>query len=114
MDKNGLIGGAYKNVMTGDEQPIVGQLDRKTQRIAWHVGNATQTVYETGFSSLQNDVLSVFVHFGEAQTQTWLLVTCLAGNAARAREVTRLEKRVTPGRFVGAHVILRDDVRAVA
>lgn len=74
VNKDGLLGGAYKNVMTGDEQPIVGQLDKKTQRIAWHVGDATQTVYETGLSSVENDVASVFVHFGEAQTQTWLLV----------------------------------------
>ncbi len=74
VDKNGILAGAYKNVLTGDEQPIVGQLDRKTQRVAWHVGEATQTVYETGFTGLENDVLSVFVHFGEAQTQTWLLV----------------------------------------
>ncbi len=74
VDKNGLVGGAYQNVLTGDSQPIVGQLDKQTQRIAWHVGEATQTVYETGFSNLENDVASVFVHFGENSTQTWLLV----------------------------------------
>ena len=74
VDKEGLLAGAYKNVMTGDEQPIIGQLDKKTQRIAWHVGDATQTVYETGLAGLENDVASVFVHFGEKQTQTWLLV----------------------------------------
>jgi hypothetical protein len=74
VNRDGLIGGAYKNVMTGDEQPIVGQLDKKTQKLAWHVGDVTQTVYETGLSGFQGDVASVFVHFGEAQTQTWLLV----------------------------------------
>ena len=74
IDKEGLVAGAYKNIMTGDELPIIGRLDRKTQRVAWHFGEATQTVYETGLSSLQNDVASVFVHFGENQTQTWLLV----------------------------------------
>jgi hypothetical protein len=74
IDKNGILAGAYKNVMTGDEQPVVGQLDRQTQRVAWHVGNATQTVYETGLSGFENDVVSVFVHFGEVETQTWLLV----------------------------------------
>ncbi len=74
IDKEGLVAGAYKNIMTGDEQPIVGQLDKETQRVAWHVGETTQTVYETGLSELQNDVASVFVHFGTDQTQTWLLV----------------------------------------
>jgi hypothetical protein len=48
VDKNGLVAGAYKNVMTGDEQPIVGQVDKKTQRVAWHIGDATNAVYETG------------------------------------------------------------------
>lgn len=74
-DKNGIVAGAYKNLLTGDEQPIVGQVDATTQRVAWHVGDASQTVYETGLSSLQSDVASVFVHFaGAQQTQTWLLV----------------------------------------
>lgn len=74
VDKDGLVAGAYKNVMTGDEQPVIGQVDFETQRIAWHVGEATQTIYETGLSSFENDVASIFVHFGESQTQTWLLV----------------------------------------
>jgi len=74
VNREGLLAGAYKNVLTGDEQPIVGQVDTATQRVAWHVGDATQTVYETGLSGLDSDVVSVFVHFGEAQTQTWLLV----------------------------------------
>ena len=74
IEKNGILAGAYKNVMTGDEQPVVGQLDMQTQRVAWHIGNATQTVYETGLSGFENDVVSVFVHFGEDTSQTWLLV----------------------------------------
>ena len=73
-DKNGLVAGAYKNVMTGEDQPVIGQIDQKTQRIAWHIGENTSTVYETGLSSLTYDAASVFVHFGEAQSQTWLLV----------------------------------------
>ena len=74
VDKEGIVGGAYKNVMTGDEQPVVGKLDFESQRVAWHIGDVTSTVYETGFGNLENDVASVFVHFGEEQTQTWLLV----------------------------------------
>jgi hypothetical protein len=56
--------------MTGDEQPVVGQLEFKSQRVAWHIGEVSTTVYETGLSNLENDVASVFVHFGEDQTQT--------------------------------------------
>ena len=74
IDKDGIVAGAFKNIMTGDEQPVIGRLDKETQRVAWHFGQVTRTVYETGLSSLQGDVASVFVHFGEEQTQTWLLV----------------------------------------
>jgi hypothetical protein len=74
VDKNGIVGGAFKNVLTGVEQPIVGKLDRTTQRVAWHVGEITETVYDTYLPNLTDDVASVFVHLGNSQTQTWLLV----------------------------------------
>lgn len=74
INREGIVAGAYKNILTGDEQPVVGQLDFKTQRVAWHIGNVTNVAYETGLSGLQYDVASLFVHFGNTQTQTWLLV----------------------------------------
>jgi hypothetical protein len=74
VDRNGIVAGGYKNALTGDEQPIIGRLDKRRQRLAWHVVNAPQTVFETGLSSLDYDVAGVFVHFGQTQTQNWLLV----------------------------------------
>ena len=74
VDRDGLIGGGYKNALTGDEQPIVGRLDKRSQRLAWHIADNPQTVFETGLSSLNYDVAGVFVHFGTNQTQNWLLV----------------------------------------
>jgi hypothetical protein len=74
VDKNGIVAGAYKNILTNEDQPVVGQLDKEGQRLAWHVGDNTETVYETGVSSLTYDAASVFVHFGPDMTQTWLLV----------------------------------------
>jgi len=74
IDKNGIVGGAFKNALTGEEQPIVGKLDRTTQRVAWHVGDITDTVYDTYLPNLTEDVASVFVHLDKNQTQTWLMV----------------------------------------
>jgi len=74
VDRNGVIGGGYKNALTGDEQPVVGRLDKRSQRLAWHIANNTQTVFETGLSSLNYDVAGVFVHFGPNQTQNWMMV----------------------------------------
>ena len=39
-----------------------------------HVGEITETVYDTCLPNLTEDVASVFVHLGENQTQTWLMV----------------------------------------
>lgn len=58
----------------GNELPSVGQFDMKTQRVAGPVAEATQTVDGTGPNGRENNVVSAFVHFGEAQTQTRLLV----------------------------------------
>jgi hypothetical protein len=74
VDRDGIVGGGYKNALTGDEQPIVGRLDKRSQRLAWHIANNPQTVFETGLTSLNYDVAGVFVHFGTDQTQNWLLV----------------------------------------
>ena len=71
--KDGVVTGAYKNVLSGDQSPISGQVDKKTQRVAWKIGSKN-TVIETGLQSLTQDVASCLVHFGPETTQTWLLV----------------------------------------
>jgi hypothetical protein len=73
IDKNGVVTGAYQNVLSGDKSPISGQVDKKTQRVAWKIGS-NNTVIETGLQNLTQDVASCLVHFGPDTTQTWLLV----------------------------------------
>jgi hypothetical protein len=73
IDKNGVLSGAYQNVLSGEKSPISGQVDKKTQRVAWKIGT-NNTVIETGLQSLSQDVASCLVHFGPDKTQTWLLV----------------------------------------
>jgi len=73
IDKNGVVTGAYQNVLSGESSPISGQVDKKTQRVAWKIGT-NDTVIETGLQSLSQDVASCLVHFGLDKTQTWLLV----------------------------------------
>ena len=65
--------GAYQNVLSGDKSPISGQVDKKTQRVAWRIGS-NNTVIETGLQNLTQDVAGCLVHFGPDTTQTWLLV----------------------------------------
>ena len=74
IDKNGVASGAYKNLLSGETSPISGQVDKKTQRVAWKIGSTSSTVIEAGLKNLTEDVASCLVHFGTDTTQTWLLV----------------------------------------
>jgi hypothetical protein len=74
IDKNGVVSGAYKNLLSEETTPISGQVDKKTQRVAWKIGSNSSTVIEAGLKNLTEDVASCLVHFDKDTTQTWLLV----------------------------------------
>ncbi|MBV8274286.1 MAG: hypothetical protein JO170_03350 [Verrucomicrobia bacterium] len=74
IDKNGVVSGAYENLLSAEKSPISGQVDKKTQRVAWKIGSEGGTVIETGLQNLTQDVASCLVHFDTDTTQTWLLV----------------------------------------
>jgi hypothetical protein len=74
VNKAGSISGAYANTLTAESEPILGAVDRETQRAAWRIGQNGKTVIETGLFSLTKDVASAAVHFGPDNTQTWLMV----------------------------------------
>jgi hypothetical protein len=73
INKDGVVSGAYQNVLSGEKSPISGQVDKKTQRVAWKIGS-NNTVIETGLQNPTQDVASCLVHFAPDTTQTWLLV----------------------------------------
>jgi hypothetical protein len=74
IDKNGVVTGAYKNLLSEETSPISGQVDKKTQRVAWKIGSNSNTVIEAGLKNLTEDVASCLVHFDKNTTQTELLV----------------------------------------
>jgi hypothetical protein len=74
VNKEGIISGGYQNVLTGEQKPIAGRVDKQSQRAAWRIGDNENTVLETGLFNLTKDVTPVSIHFGPEQTQTWLLV----------------------------------------
>jgi len=73
IDKDGVVTGAFKNLLSGETSPISGQVDKKTQRVAWKIGS-NNTVIEAGLQNLTQEVASCLVHFDTDTTQTWLLV----------------------------------------
>jgi hypothetical protein len=74
INRDGIITGAFKNTIVNDIRPIAGQLDKASQRAAWRVDDNTETIFETTLGNLTQDVSPIAVHFGNSQTQTWLLV----------------------------------------
>jgi len=74
VNREGVISGAFTNVLTDDNKSVAGQVDKASQRVAWRLGDNTDTLFETSLGNLTSDVSPVAIHFGRAQSQTWLLV----------------------------------------
>ena len=74
VNRDGVISGAYTNVMSGEKLPISGKVDRQTQRAAWHIGDQKKKVFEAGMANLTQDQASCLVHLGNGEMQNWLLV----------------------------------------
>ena len=74
VNRHGIVSGACDNPLTGDKKPIAGSVDKKTQNVAWRIGENTQAIYATSLANLTLDVSPVSIHFGDTQVQTWLLV----------------------------------------
>jgi hypothetical protein len=74
VNRDGLINGAYANVLSGENAQVTGRVDMTTQRVAWHIGDQKDKVFEAGMSNLTQDQAPCLVHSGNGQTQNWLLV----------------------------------------
>jgi hypothetical protein len=74
VNKEGVISGAYKNTLTGQNHQVIGAVDRESQLAAWRIGQNGKTVIETGLFNLTKDVAPVAIHFDTSNTQTWLMV----------------------------------------
>jgi hypothetical protein len=74
INKSGAVAGNYTDVISGTNRPIHGAVDKKTQRVAWTIGNNKNTVGETGLYNLTQDEAPALIHIGKDKTQQWLLV----------------------------------------
>ena len=74
VNKSGMLAGNYSDLISGTTCPIQGAVDKKTQRVAWTIGNNKNTVGETGLYNLTQDEAPVLIHLGKDKTQQWMLV----------------------------------------
>ena len=72
---DGLISGSFYNRETNQTFPIQGRVDPQTQRVAFYVIGAENTVFETGMYNLTQQQTPVMIHKnGGRTTQNALLV----------------------------------------
>jgi hypothetical protein len=74
LNKDGVLRGNYTDNTTGQTQPIHGSVDKSSQRVAFTIGDNTETVVETGLYNLTKDEAPALMHFGADRTEQWLLV----------------------------------------
>ncbi len=94
ISRDGLISGGFTNVQTGEDLPVKGGTNREEQRVAFHIGNRTDTVIECGLSHLTQDIAGAFIHYADGNSQTWLLVRLPSpGVPPRPVQIPYLERR---------------------
>jgi hypothetical protein len=74
LDGDGVVRGNYYNAVADQVTPVSGSLDKKTQRVAWRIGDKRDTVYETGLYNLTLAESSILAHFGTDRTEQYTLV----------------------------------------
>ncbi len=74
VNKEGIVSGTLYNSSTDQAQSVLGQVDKNTQRVAFHVGDNQNIVIETGLYNLTQNEAPVLVHFGADKVENWLLV----------------------------------------
>jgi hypothetical protein len=74
LDADGVVRGNYYNAVADQVTPVSGSLDKKSQRVAWRIGDRKDVVYETGLFNLTLEESGVLVHFGTDRTEQYTLV----------------------------------------
>jgi hypothetical protein len=85
VNKEGLISGTVFNRRSGNLYTVQGRVDSDTQRVAFTIGDDTDTVLETGLYNLTQDETSLLIHFNEQQTDTYMLARLPAPEELDAR-----------------------------
>jgi hypothetical protein len=74
VNQQGIMRGNCYNTLTDTTLPVHGAVDKKTQRVAWTVGDNKSTVFDTGLYNLTKDQAPALVHMAQNKTEQWQLV----------------------------------------
>ncbi len=64
---------------------IAGALDRKSQRVAWTIGEDQLPVYEAGIGNLTKDATPILVHLPNGQPHQMTLIRLAEPQSSAAR-----------------------------
>jgi hypothetical protein len=88
INQAGILRGNYTDEITDSTLPVHGAVDRKTQRVAFTIGENKYSVMEVGLNNLTQSEAPALIH-KNGTTQKWLLVrlsqASQAGNDAAAK-----------------------------
>jgi hypothetical protein len=74
MNKEGVVRGNYHDLLADKVTPVVGAVDKETQRVAIKIEGNDSLVVETGLYNLTNDEVPVLLHFGPDRQEVRTLV----------------------------------------
>jgi hypothetical protein len=74
INKAGILRGNYYDGVMNTTTPVYGEVDKKTQRVAWTIGKKNDRVFDAGLWNLTQDQAPVLVHFGKDRAQQMMLV----------------------------------------
>jgi uncharacterized protein (TIGR03000 family) len=74
VNTGGVIRGNYYDAIMGTTTAVYGEVDKKTQRACWTIGDKKEPVFDCGFYNLTKPETPVLAHFGKDKTEQWLLV----------------------------------------
>jgi hypothetical protein len=74
LNRDGAIRGNYQDVLADQVTPVIGAVDKATQRVSIKLEGNDQVVLETGLYNLTNDEVPVLVHFGPERQEGRVLV----------------------------------------
>ncbi len=74
VNKDGVIRGNYQDLLSDKITPIIGSVDKETQRVAMKIEGNNLLVAETGLYNLTNDEVPVLLQFGPDQQENRTLI----------------------------------------
>jgi hypothetical protein len=74
INRDGAVRGNYQDLLTDQVTPIVGAVDKTTQRVSMKLQGNDQLVVETGLYNLTNDEAPVLVHLGADRQEGRLFI----------------------------------------